>query len=128
MAKTPRTTKRSRTRAERLTRDPEKAAETVAKAMRKAEKHRGRLREVWDDLMTLLRIAKAWATGTYTQIPWESLVLVLLAVVYFLSPLDAIPDFLIPWGFIDDVGVIGFVISKVRDDIEAFRSWEQGSS
>ena len=36
------------------------------------------------------------------------------ALVYFLSPIDSIPDLLIPFGFSDDIAVIALVYSQMK--------------
>lgn len=124
MTKPPPNTRRARSRAERLRDDPDAARRTAEKALRKAQKNRGRLSEVWEELTALLRLVEAWATGAYREIPAKSVTLALLGVVYFLSPIDAIPDFLPVIGFGDDAAVLYWVIGSIRDDIDAFRRWE----
>jgi len=37
------------------------------------------------------------------------------ALVYFLSPIDSIPDLLIPFGFSDDIAVIALVYSQMKN-------------
>ena len=78
-----------------------------------------------DDLPALVRLVRAWATGTYTEIPWRSMALVLGALVYFVNPMDAIPDPFPGVGFIDDVSVIAFVVGAVRSDVLRFVRWEK---
>jgi len=46
------------------------------------------------------------------------------ALVYFISPLDFIPDFIPMLGFADDLALLTFVISKVGDELEKFQLWE----
>jgi uncharacterized membrane protein YkvA (DUF1232 family) len=79
---------------------------------------------VRDDLQTLLRLSKAWARREYRLIPWRSLVYAVAAIVYFVNPIDLIPDVLVGIGFIDDAAVIGFVVHAISDDLRAFKAWE----
>jgi uncharacterized membrane protein YkvA (DUF1232 family) len=51
-------------------------------------------------------------------------VLIAGAVVYFVAPLDLIPDALIGIGFVDDVAVISAVVRAVRDELDRFQAWE----
>jgi uncharacterized membrane protein YkvA (DUF1232 family) len=94
------------------------------RAMAKATAHRGLLEGFWGDLTALIRMLRAWATRRYKRVPWQSLVLTTVAVVYFVMPLDAVPDFIPVIGFIDDGAVIAFVVRSIRADIAAFRAWE----
>lgn len=94
-------------------------------ALEKFEKQHERLNSVLDELSILVRMLKAWSTRSYTTIPVRSMVMVLAAILYFLLPLDFIPDFILGVGFLDDITVIGFVVQSIRKDIEKFRRWEQ---
>ena len=49
-------------------------------------------------------------------------------MVYFVVPLDVIPDFILGWGLIDDIAVIGYVFGQVQVEIAAFRAWQVGDS
>src|SRR5687767_11133995 len=40
------------------------------------------------------RIIKAYALGHYREIPWKSLLIVIAAVIYFVNPIDLLPDLL----------------------------------
>ena len=49
---------------------------------------------------------------------------IIAGVIYFVSPIDAIPDFIPVIGFMDDAFVISLVMRGVRKDVENFREWE----
>ena len=111
--------------AEEYHNDPRRADDLARTAYHYSHEHRkGPIARVWDDLMTFLRLIKAWAKGTYRQAPWKSIALVIGAVLYFVSPLDAIPDWIPIVGFMDDAFIIGFVMRAIRKDVRAFREWE----
>lgn len=67
----------------------------------------------------------AYARWNYREIPPDALTVVIAGLVYVVSPLDLIPDFL-PGGFADDAAVIVWVVKTVRDELDAFRAWELG--
>ncbi|PIT38789.1 YkvA family protein [Snodgrassella alvi] len=48
------------------------------------------------------------------QTPLRSKMLILGALLYFLSPIDLIPDFLGPLGFTDDIAVIAMVCKQLQ--------------
>ncbi len=73
----------------------------------------------------LIRMVKAWAEGRYKEVPWRSLFLIVVGLVYFLMPLDAIPDFIPIAGLIDDFSVIIWIGQSVKGDILAYREWEE---
>jgi len=83
---------------------------------------------VKQDLQALLRMLRAYGDGRYSDVSRKNLALAGLGLVYLVSPLDILPDFL-PGGFADDAAVIGFVVRKLRTELAAFEAWErsQGS-
>jgi uncharacterized membrane protein YkvA (DUF1232 family) len=93
-------------------------------ALDRARQHHAALRAVFDDLGNMIRLVRAWASREYGAIPWKTIALATGALVYFLDPLDVVPDFVPVVGYLDDVTVIGFVVSSIRGDIERFVEWE----
>lgn len=115
----------ARTRAERVLRDPEATEKLLGAAEKRTEgKRAGKLAKVAGELKAMLRLVKAYATGDYRAISWESLVLIVAGLVYLVSPVDVIPDVL-PFGLADDATVILFVASMVHEELEAFVEWEE---
>ncbi len=74
-------------------------------------------------IKTFIRMVKAFRSGQY-DIPWVTIVMVVAALIYFLVPLDALPDFIPITGYIDDFTVIMAVYKKFKGDIVAFQAWE----
>ena len=83
---------------------------------------------VQEDFLTMLRMVRAWAMREYRAVPWKSLVYVVAAIVYFVNPIDVIPDVLVGIGFIDDAAVAAAVVRAVHDQLRTFREWESRSS
>ncbi|MCP5464236.1 MAG: DUF1232 domain-containing protein [Deltaproteobacteria bacterium] len=79
-----------------------------------------------EQFQTLLRLLKAYAKRDYTVVPWRSLVLMLTAVLYFVMPLDVVPDFLFSLGLLDDIAVLSWVMKAVQKDLDRFQDWEEG--
>lgn len=77
-----------------------------------------------ENISTLRRMLRAYRQGDYKEIPWQSLVLILASLLYFVSPIDFIPDLLPLVGFTDDIAVIFWVYNSIKSDIENFRRWE----
>ena len=67
---------------------------------------------------------RAYGEGRYREVSGKNLALAGLAIMYLVSPLDVLPDFL-PGGFFDDAAVIGFVVKKIRNELVSFEIWEQ---
>lgn len=120
--------RQDRETAKEYARDKKKTGMLLQGAMEKAERKRGVLQKVWDDLMTLFRLVRSWVNGTYTAVPWETIVWIIAAIIYFVNPFDVIPDFIPGLGYLDDAAVIAFVVNSVRDDISHFQAWEEGQA
>jgi uncharacterized membrane protein YkvA (DUF1232 family) len=74
--------------------------------------------------MAFFRLLRAYVKREYTDIPWQSLVLIVAAVLYFLVPVDVIPDFILGLGYLDDAAVIAWVVKTLQSVLDDFRKWE----
>jgi uncharacterized membrane protein YkvA (DUF1232 family) len=80
--------------------------------------------EAKGQLSVFIALLKAWLAGDYRQVSNRTIVIVAAAVLYFVVPLDAIPDFLFGLGLLDDIAVVGYVFAQITEEIEAFRAWQ----
>jgi len=62
------------------------------------------------------------ARGRY-RVPWKTATALTAALVYFLSPIDLVPDFIPLSGFIDDAAVLGLVFGTAEGDLRRYCSW-----
>ncbi len=127
MSEPPYTLARYQSRARRLLEQPKRLASLASKASAKAAGGRTaeRLAGVRSQLIMMLELLKAWTRGEYQEVSKTALLSIAGALLYFVAPFDAIPDFLLGLGLIDDVAVIGFVVKQVQQELEAFRMWQQ---
>lgn len=71
---------------------------------------------------------KMWKKGTY---PMKTLdiILPLLGFLYILSPIDLLPEIVIPvLGLADDFAVLALVIPKLIKEVDKFLLWEAGGA
>lgn len=81
-----------------------------------------------EQLGIVTRLLKAYASGEYRQLPWKTLIRVIAVLIYFVSPIDILPDFLPIVGLTDDIALMLWLFSGIKDDIEKFRQWEYGTT
>ncbi|MED5387278.1 MAG: DUF1232 domain-containing protein [Pseudomonadota bacterium] len=113
-------------RAERILRSAT-ASRWLARAVsQRSDALEQRLGEAAEQLKLLAQLLLDWATGRYRQVPWATLVTISGALVYFLMPLDAIPDPIIGLGLLDDIGVLAKAWQFAGKDIERYRQWREG--
>jgi uncharacterized membrane protein YkvA (DUF1232 family) len=81
-----------------------------------------------EKVTTLSRMVKSYFTGEYKIMPWSSIVKIIAVLIYFISPIDVIPDFLPLVGFTDDLAITMWLFSSLKEDFENFEAWEQRNS
>ncbi len=75
--------------------------------------------------MRLGRLVKAYAKGDYRDVSKKNIALIVAALLYFISPLDLIPDAIPILGFMDDMAVIGFILSTLGEELLKYESFEE---
>ena len=70
---------------------------------------RGPIADLWTIIQAL------WAGFKSPDIPAETKIAIIGALVYLVSPFDIVPDFLLPGGLLDDAAVIAFVYAQCKD-------------
>jgi uncharacterized membrane protein YkvA (DUF1232 family) len=78
-----------------------------------------------EKFLVLGRITKAYASGNYRNIPWKPMVFMVAAILYFISPIDLIPDLLPITGLTDDFAVLLWVYNSAQVEIDKFLAWEK---
>ena len=73
----------------------------------------------------MISLIKHYVEGKYTTVPYGTILAIMSALIYVLSPVDIIPDFIPFVGHLDDVAVMGLCLSMVKTDIEAYDEWRQ---
>lgn len=82
-------------RAEKMIADPEATREQLDDAFSKAKQtDSSALQNVLDDFFLMIFLVRDWKSGSYRNIPKRTIVAILGAIIYFVMPIDAIPDFL----------------------------------
>jgi uncharacterized membrane protein YkvA (DUF1232 family) len=113
------------TKAEEYAKNPKKLRSLFEAATKKGSAAScGTFAETWPYFQAMLRLIRAYYKGEYRKIPWKSLVMIITAVTYFVSPIDLIPDWILGIGFTDDALLIRLVLGVVKDDLDHFMEWE----
>lgn len=108
--------------------NPEKISDligSVTDKMSDMDENKKRVSDFFEKVRTLLRLLRSYINGNYRQIPWKSLLMIIGSLIYFMMPLDFIPDFIPVTGFADDIAIIFLVFNSINEDIEAFLEFEQ---
>ena len=80
--------------------------------------------DTWPYFQTMLRLIRAYYRGEYHEVTESTLVILIAAVIYVVSPLDVIPDAIPAIGFLDDATVVALALQRARQDLDDFMLWE----
>ena len=124
--RTPRRYRDYQRRADGLVRSKERLKNLATQAVRKLSGTASmRIDRVRDELILCIALVRSWMHGEYDGVSRQTIVAVTAALLYFVVPLDVIPDFLIGVGFIDDASVVGYVMTMLAAEMDAFRRWQE---
>lgn len=76
-------------------------------------KLRARLRLFW-------MVLRDSADGSYRHVPAKAIAALLAAGAYVVSPVDVVPDFLVPAGWADDLLLVAMAWSFVKRELRAY--------
>src|SRR5438477_9371682 len=80
--------------------------------------------ETWPYFQAMLRLIRAYSQGNYRDVPESTLVVIIAAVIYVVSPLDVIPDALPALGYLDDATFLALAARRARQTLDDFMLWE----
>ena len=81
--------------------------------------------EAWETLQSLFRLIKMSASGEYTGLPTSTVVAAVAVLLYFLSPIDLIPDFIPVVGLLDDMALVAWFSTSIKHELDKFHEWEE---
>ncbi len=85
------------------------------------------LAKYFNDLCEIFELLRDRVTGKYKGTPWRTIAALTGALIYVLSPIDLLLDFIPGIGFLDDALVIGLAIKLAQPDLEKYREWKATS-
>jgi uncharacterized membrane protein YkvA (DUF1232 family) len=107
--------------------NPKKTEGLLKKAILKASKTQGTLGDAWEKLQLLFDLVNAYSKGEYRNVAPTTILTIIGAILYFVSPLDVVPDFLVGLGILDDAAVISFTLKKLSVEINEFKKWKHST-
>jgi len=111
--------------AEAYVSDPKRLRKLIEDAIGKINViPRGPFVETWPYLLAMVRVVRDYQRAEYRDIPAAKLLVIIAAIIYFVSPFDVIPDWIPVLGHIDDAFVVTLALKSVRGDLDAFMAWE----
>jgi uncharacterized membrane protein YkvA (DUF1232 family) len=82
------------------------------------------LKQLWEDIKLMLSLLNDYRKGDYKDIPWNIIAAITGAIIYFISPIDVIPDFIPVVGYMDDALVIKLALDFASEDLNKYSLWK----
>lgn len=114
-------------KAERIASNRDKLKELLQKASDKLTEvsEIPAVKESKSQIEVVFRMLKAYYNKEYRGVSTRTLGLLVLGLLYFVLPVDFIPDFIPMVGYIDDLTVIMAIFKSLNTDIDKFLDWER---
>jgi uncharacterized membrane protein YkvA (DUF1232 family) len=97
--------------------------ETANKLADKESKD-NKFKQLFDVALTVVRMVRSYITGEYREIQGSTVIAGLAVLLYVLSPIDLVPDFIPVLGFLDDLSLVSWFVGKFQGEIVRYRDWE----
>lgn len=108
----------------------------AAEVLKNSKKTEGLLKKVFDvienvpgigkyasDIKYMCAMVRDYAKRDYTDVKLSAMIAVAAALIYLVSPIDIIPDYIPVVGYLDDMAVLAYAIKVTYKEIEAYRLW-----
>ena len=105
--------------------DFEKVFENEDEIKRKVKK--GNFGKYAEYIPLFLGMLKDFFSKKYIEVPVGSIAAIICTLLYILSPVDLIPDFIPVIGLLDDIFILGLCISFVKKDIDKYKEWKKNA-
>lgn len=87
-----------------------------------------KFKQLFDVALTLVRMVRNYVKGDYRGIQTSTIISGIAVLLYVISPIDLVPDFIPVLGFLDDLAIISWFVDKFKVEIEHYRDWEAGTA
>ncbi|MEA3266831.1 MAG: YkvA family protein [Candidatus Fermentibacteria bacterium] len=81
-----------------------------------------------NDVKLMISLVKDYWNKNYREVPWWTVAAVVASLLYVLSPVDLIPDFIPFFGLLDDAAVVSACLFLVEQDLSRYKIWKDMKS
>lgn len=102
-------------------RDEERVYEHMDEKFRTMGELPGFLKGLIDNVKLLYRMLR----DPEFKIGWTVKAKIIACLLYFITPIDVIPDFILGVGYLDDALVVGYAVKTLADVIKRYRTFHK---
>lgn len=73
----------------------------------------------------MMSLLKSYVKKEYTSLPVATMISIVVALIYFLSPVDLLPDIIPVAGYLDDGAVVMGCLALALTDLKDYREWRK---
>ena len=77
------------------------------------------------DVPAVISLIRSYIRKEYKDVPIGSIIAALAAILYVVSPVDLIPDFIPGVGMLDDAAVFVACWKMIHDDVDKYQAWRK---
>lgn len=101
----------------------EKEIERKNKKLNEKKLNKDKFGKLYKQVRLALQMIKDYKAKRYTMVPWRTMGLISVGILYFLNPLDIMPD-LIPFlGLTDDAIALAAIFKSIQSDLRLYCEW-----
>ena len=81
--------------------------------------------DVAERIKIMVRMVQSWRNKSYRNISTSSIFITIVILLYFVNPIDVLPDFIPIIGGLDDAILLAYLLKVIDKEIEKFIAWEK---
>lgn len=76
----------------------------------------------------MISLIRRYVKKEYTEVPLGTIIAIISALIYVLSPIDFVPDAIPGAGYIDDALVITACLKLIGSDVDDYQKWRKANN
>ncbi len=81
-------------------------------------------KKVSRELKLAIGLVLDYSKGNYRDVKKKDIILIVVGFLYLLNPADIVPDFILFFGFVDDLSVLTYIVKKLDKELEKYDAWK----